>query len=64
MRHARRFVTLVVAKFGWRLWRLASSCANSPWLRIVEVFHLSIAVVVEWIQLRDAAVRGVPVLLE
>ena len=63
MRHARRLVAFVLVIFWWRLWRLSSSCANFPWLRIVEICHLSVALVVKWIELRDTAVRAVPAII-
>ena len=62
MRHTRRFVALMVAIFGWRVWRLSISRANFPSWRIVKIFHLSKTLVVEWIELREATIRGVPVM--
>ena len=56
MRHARRFVALVVPMFRWRLWSLSRSCANFPRLRIIKIFHLSVALVGERIELRNATV--------
>ena len=56
MGHARRLVALVVAIFGWRLWRLSSRRADFPCLRFVKVLHLGVALVVEWIELCEAAV--------
>lgn len=44
MRHARRLVALMVAMFRRRL---SCPCASFPCLRIVKVFHLGTALVVE-----------------
>lgn len=63
MRHARRFMALVVPIFGWRLWRFSGSRVNFPCMRIIEVFQLSVTLVVERIELCEAAVRSVPVMI-
>lgn len=64
VRHARRFVTLMVAIPRWRLWRLSIPCANFPRLGFVKIFHLSVALIVEWIKLREAAIGDVPMVLQ
>ena len=65
MGHSRRLVALVVALFGWRLRTPCRRRADFPFLRFVEVLYLSVTlVIIEWIELREIAVRCLPILIQ
>ena len=49
-------MAFVMVDFGWRLWRHFSPRPTFPCSRIVEVFHLSVTLVVERIEFRKTAI--------